>query len=49
MKIKGFGLPPVDYTATGMPQADGPVIKFLTGDPENGKFGRAFEYFEGIG
>lgn len=36
MKIKGFGIPPVEFTASGMPSADTNVISQLTGNPEEG-------------
>ena len=49
MKIKGLGIPPVDYTPSGMPSADAPAIKLLAGNPDAGKFGKAYEYFEKIG
>jgi hypothetical protein len=49
MKIKGLGIPPIDYTVSGMPSADGPVIKILAGDPGSGKYGKAYDYFKGLG
>ena len=49
MKIKGFGIPPVDYTASGMPSADGPAIKLLAGNPDAGKYGLAYDYFKSFG
>jgi len=49
MKIKGLGIPPVDYTASGMPSADGPAIRILAGDPDSGKFGVAYDYFKSKG
>lgn len=49
MKIKGLGIPPLDYTANGMPSADGPVIKILAGDPEKGNYGKAYDHFKNIG
>ena len=49
MKIKGMGIPPVDYTPSGMPSADGPVIKILAGDPDKQKYGKAYDYFKSIG
>jgi hypothetical protein len=49
MKIKGLGIPPIEYTASGMPSADGPTIKKLAGDPENGKYGAAYDHFVKIG
>lgn len=36
MKIKGLGIPPVDYTPSGMPSADTPAIKILAGNPDKG-------------
>ena len=49
MKIKGLGIPPVDYTVSGMPSADGPAIKILTGDPDKGQYGTAYTHFKNIG
>jgi DNA polymerase-1 len=49
MKIRGLGIPPVDYTVSGMPAADSPVIKILAGDPEKGKYGKAYDHFVSIG
>jgi len=49
MKITGFGIPIIEYTASGMPSADINVIQELTGDPENGKFGKAFDHFNSLG
>ena len=50
MKISGFGIPPIGYTASGMPACDSPIIKKLAGpDPENGKFGLAMDHFISIG
>jgi hypothetical protein len=49
MKIKGLGIPPVDYTTSGMPSADGPVIKVLAGNPEKGSYGKAYDHFKSIG
>ena len=46
MFIKGFGLKPINYTEKGSPQADSNVIRALAGnDPENGKYGLAYEQF----
>jgi DNA polymerase I len=49
MKIKGLGIPPIDYTPSGMPSADTPAIKELAGKPEKGEYGKAYEYFKSIG
>ena len=46
MKIVGFGMPALDYTLSGLPSADTPVIKLLCGDPEKGKYGKAYEFFK---
>ena len=46
MQIRGFGLKPISYTEKGSPQADAIVIRALAGkDPENGKYGLAYEQF----
>lgn len=49
MKIKGLGIPPLDYTAGGMPSADTPVIKLLAGNPDKGQYGKAYDYFKELG
>lgn len=49
MRIKGLGIPSIDYTVSGMPAADSPVIKVLAGEPEKGKYGKAYDYFVSIG
>lgn len=46
MKIKGLGIPAVDYTKSGLPSADTPVIKALAGNPDKGKYGLAYDYFK---
>jgi DNA polymerase-1 len=45
MKIKGLGIPPIDYTPSGMPSADTPAIKILSGNPDKGQYGKAYDYF----
>lgn len=49
MKIKGLGIPPIEYTNSGMPSADGPTIKKLAGDPDKEKYGKAYDHFVSIG
>jgi len=49
MKIKGLGIPIVDYTVSGMPAADSPVIKILAGNPDKGQYGKAYDHFKSIG
>lgn len=49
MKIKGLGIPVIDYTASGMPSADINVIQELAGNVDKGKFGKAFEHFKNKG
>jgi DNA polymerase-1 len=49
MKIKGLGIPPIDYTPSGMPTADTPAIKVLAGNPEKGTYGKAYDHFKSIG
>ena len=45
MSITGFGIPPLKYTPSGLPSADTDTIKKIAGDPRNGKFGLAYDYF----
>lgn len=50
MEVKGLGLPVVDKTDGGLPQADVHVIKKLAGpDPTNDKYGLAYEHFVSLG
>ena len=50
MKITGMGVKPIDFTASGMPACDTPVIKQLAGPtPSKGKFGLAYEHFKALG
>jgi hypothetical protein len=46
MELRGLGIPPVDYTETGLPKADMAVVKVLVGDPNNNKYGYAYEFFK---
>ena len=46
MSISGFGIPPIKYTPSGLPSADTNCIKKIAGDPRNGKFGIAYDYFK---
>jgi len=46
MKLKGLGMPVVDYTETGLAKVDMQVIKALAGDPNNKKYGYAYEFFK---
>ena len=49
MMIKGFGIPPIDFTPSGMPSADTPAIKELTGNPDKGQYGKAYDHLKSIG
>ena len=50
MEVKGLGLPFVDKTDGGLPQADVHVIKKLAGDnPTKGKYGIAYDHFLALG
>lgn len=49
MKISGLGIPPIKFTASGLPQSDTPVIKILAGEPSKGKYGLAYDHFKSIG
>ena len=47
MKIKGFGIQPISFTASGLAQADTPVIKKLMGNnPQKGEYGLAYDHFK---
>lgn len=47
MKITGLGIPAIDFTQSGLPSADTPVIKALAGKPDKGEFGKAYDFFVG--
>jgi hypothetical protein len=49
MKITGMGIKPVDFTKSGLPSADTPVIKALAGNPSKKQYGLAYDHFKGIG
>lgn len=50
MVLTGMGLEALSFTASGMPQADTPVIKRLAGkSPSQGKYGLAFDHFKKLG
>ena len=46
MEVKGFGIPPIDYTASGMPSADSAVLQKLAGNVSEGRYGLAYDHFE---
>ena len=50
MTISGMGLKPISFTASGMAQADAPVIRKLAGkDPSKGQYGQAYDHFKELG
>ena len=49
MTIRGFGLPVTEFTASGLPRADTPVIKKLAGNPESGNYGLAYKALKAQG
>ncbi|KAG7398909.1 serine/threonine protein kinase, CMGC, dual-specificity [Phytophthora boehmeriae] len=46
--IRGLGITPTHFTASGLPAASADVLKDLAGDPEANppRYGRAFDHFE---
>lgn len=49
MTIKGLGLTPESFTASGMAQVDAVVIKQLAGkDPSKGEYGTAYDYYKSL-
>ncbi|KAL4152440.1 hypothetical protein PRNP1_009370 [Phytophthora ramorum] len=46
--IRGLGIPPTHFTASGLPAASAEVLKDLAGHPEADppKYGRAYDHFE---
>lgn len=45
MEVMGLGLPSVSETPTGLPAVDLAVLETLAGNPEKGKFGKAYDYY----
>lgn len=49
LTIKGLGLPCVQFTVSGMPSVDAKALKTLAGEPSQGQYGTAFDYFKAQG
>ena len=50
MLISGMGIPPFQFTTSGMAQCDTNVIRKLAGKaPAAGKYGLAYEHFKALG
>ncbi len=45
MEIEGLGIPALKSTPTGLPSVDESVLQMLAGDPQKGRYGKAFEHF----
>lgn len=45
MNVKGLGIPPVEFTSTGLPSVDASSLIKLAGSPKNGKYGLAYDHF----
>lgn len=46
MSIVGLGIPPVGFTAHGLPSVDEDSLVILAGNPKKGKYGKAYEFFK---
>lgn len=46
MKIKGLGIPPKHFSASGLPSVDVSALNALAGDPQNKKYGDAYTHFK---
>ncbi|DAZ95789.1 TPA: hypothetical protein N0F65_009185 [Lagenidium giganteum] len=48
IEIRGLGIPPTSFTASGLPAASAEVLKELAGNPDANppKYGRAFHHFK---
>ncbi|GMF41287.1 unnamed protein product [Phytophthora fragariaefolia] len=44
--IRGLGIPPTHFTASGLPAASAEVLKELAGNANPPKYGRAYDHFE---
>jgi DNA polymerase-1 len=49
LTVKGLGLPTSGFTISGMPSVDAKALKVLSGEPGDGKYGKAFEFFRDKG
>lgn len=50
MIVRGMGIKIIDFTASGLPACDTPVIKQLAGSaPSKGKYGLAYDHFKALG
>lgn len=45
MTIKGLGITPTNFSASGLPSVDINALKNLAGSPPDGKFGAAYDHF----
>lgn len=49
MKVKGLGLKPTTFSASGLPSVDEKGLSILAGDPDKGTYGTAYDHFKKIG
>lgn len=49
MAVTGLGIPPIKITPSGLPSVDEDALHQLAGSPKNGKYGKAYDYFNEIG
>ena len=46
MEIKGFGIKPPVFSASGLPSVDVKTLNILAGDPDNQNYGKAYDHFK---
>ena len=46
MKVKGMGIKPEVFSASGLPSVDIQALKLLAGNPPKNQFGSAFDHFK---
>jgi hypothetical protein len=46
MVLRGLGIPAEKYTPQGLPAVDESVLHTLAGSPKDGKYGKAFDFFQ---
>ncbi len=46
MVLKGLGIPVLKFTPQGLPAVDESVLHILAGSPKEGKYGKAFDFFQ---
>lgn len=46
MVVRGLGMPAQKFTPQGLPAVDQAILHILAGSPKDGKYGKAFDFFQ---